>query len=137
MKIAEIINKERIRSAKEQIRSAEERFRDHEKFFRAQHETEHQSEINMMVLRHEADIAMARAELRHEADMLKAKLEMADHRVALLEEDIALARHKHIESSMQTGSLVVGKIHQVNRPDPPKLTTHRLCRTPYQLEKCH
>lgn len=69
MKIAEIINNERIRCAGG-------RFRDHEKSSRAQHETERHSEINLMISRHVAGIVMTRAE----ADMLKATIEMADHR---------------------------------------------------------
>lgn len=89
---------------------------------KAEHEAEvalmkagHQSATKMTSLQHEADIAMWKTDLHHTSEMLGAKLEMAEHRVVLLQDEIALARHQKIESTMLTvSSMVVGKIHNSN-----------------------
>lgn len=126
MKMEEVLGKERIRNAEERF---EERFRDHARFIGAQHQAElatiqaqhqaevalmkaeHQSNMQMASVQHEADIAMWKTDLHHTSEMLGAKLEMAEHRVALLQDEIALARHQKIESTMLTvSSMVVGEI---------------------------
>lgn len=113
--MAEVLSNERMKfiAAQHQAEFATIRVQ-HQAKVAAIH-AQYQADMKVISVQHEADIAMSKAELQHQSEMLGAKLEMAEHRVAVLKEEIALARHKNFESTMMSvRSTVMGEISNPN-----------------------